>query len=158
MWRRQDQPKSSPAGPESAAKQAVDPGLIASSAPETPARTPVTVLPGSRLTGSLRVKGEITGTEDLLIDAKVEGLVHLVAATAHIGPNGHVVANVTATQITVEGSLEGDLQAAERVRIGATGKTRGKISARRISADDGAEIHGAVDIRGDEQPFPRPMI
>jgi cytoskeletal protein CcmA (bactofilin family) len=104
------------------------------------------------------VKGEITGTEDLLIDARVEGLVHLVAATVHIGPNGNVSANVTATQITVDGSLEGDLQAAERVRIGATANTKGSVKARRISVDDGAEIHGAVDIRGDEQPLPLPMI
>jgi cytoskeletal protein CcmA (bactofilin family) len=116
------------------------------------------VLPGSRLTGALTVKGVIKGTEDLLIDARVEGTVHLVGATALIGTNGSVAANVTDTQILVDGDVQGDLLAAERIRIGATGKTKGSISARRISVDPGGEIHGAVEVRRDDESVPRPMI
>ena len=158
MWRKQDQPKSSVA-PEAAATPAVEAQTpVLAKAPEAAAQKTQTVSLGSRLTGSLRVKGEITGNEDLLIDARVEGSVHLSGATALIGANGQVSADITAAQIVVEGHLEGNLQAGERVRIGATGKTKGSISARRISADDGAEIHGPVETQRGEESAPRPMI
>lgn len=158
MWRKQDQPKPSGA-PEAAVTPAVEAQTpIPSKAPEAIAQKPAVVLPSSRLTGSLRVKGEINGNEDLLIDARVDGAVHLVGATALIGPNGQVTANITATQIVVEGNLEGNLLAGERVRIGATGKTKGSIRARRISVEGGAEIHGAVEMLRGEEFVPRPII
>jgi cytoskeletal protein CcmA (bactofilin family) len=159
MWRKQDQPKPSSAAPEAAATPAVEHRTPAAPPiPEGAAQKPPAVLPISRLTSSLIVKGEITGTEDLFIDARVEGSVHLVGATTVVGPNARVTANIVANQVVVEGNHEGNLQAADRVRIGATGKTKGTISARRISVDDGAEIHGSVELRRDAEPAQRTVI
>jgi cytoskeletal protein CcmA (bactofilin family) len=159
MWRKQDQPKPSTAAPEAAAMPAVEHRTPAAPPiPEGAAQKPPAVLPSSRLTSSLIVKGEITGTEDLFIDARVEGSVHLVGATTVVGPNARVTANIVANQVVVEGNHEGNLQAADRVRIGATGKTKGTISAKRISVDDGAEIHGSVELRRDAEPAQRTVI
>jgi cytoskeletal protein CcmA (bactofilin family) len=101
------------------------------------------------LTGALTIKGEITGNEDLLIDAPLEGLVQLAGAAVVVGPNGRVVANINASRIGIEGDVQGSLHGAESVRIGSTGKTRGNISSRRICVEDGAEIHGSVEVTRD---------
>jgi len=154
MWRKAEQPKSPSAASEAAANAAVGTPMPA---PRAPAEAPQAVLPGSRLTGTLTVKGEITGNEDLLIDARLEGLVHLVGATAMVGPNGRVEADITATDIVVQGDLDGDLRAAERVRVTSSGKVRGNIDCRRISIEDGAEIHGNVEVRRDVA-VPVPLI
>jgi len=154
MWRKQEQLKSSSATTEAAVNPAVEtPAPI----PEASAEARHVVLPGSRLTGTLTIKGEIKGNEDLLIDARLEGLVHLVGATAVVGANGQVAADITATNILVQGDLNGSLQAAERVRITSTGKTRGSIHCRRISVEDGAEIRGNVEVARDAV-VPVPLI
>ena len=150
MWRKQEQLKSSSATTEAADNPAVDTPV-----PTTEARH--VVLPGSRLTGTLTIKGVIKGSEDLLIDARLEGLVHLLGATAVVGADGRVAANITATDIVIQGDLNGSLQAAERVRITSTGKTRGSINCRRISVEDGAEIRGDVEVRRDAAA-PIPLI
>jgi len=146
MWRKQEQPKPSSATTEAAAHPAVETPLPAAPAP---VKAPPVALPGSRLTGALMIKGEITGNEDLLIDAPLEGLVQLAGAAVVVGPNGRVVANINASRIVIEGDLEGSLHAAESVRISSTGKTRGNISSRRICVEDGAEIHGSVEVTRD---------
>ena len=101
---------------------------------------------GSRLTGSLTIKGEITGREDLLIDANLEGLVHLDGATVTVGPSGRSTANIEAGEIVVHGDVKGGLQAAERVRVGPPDGQPVNIVARRISIEAGAEIHGRVEV------------
>lgn len=154
MWRKQEQVKSSSATTEVAGNPAVG---TPTPTREAPAEVRQVVLPGSRLTGSLTIKGQITGNEDLLIDARLEGLVHLVGATAVVGPSGRVEANITATHIVVQGDLSGNLQAAERVRISSTGKARGNIHCRRISVEEGAEIHGSVEVTRDVA-VPVPLI
>ena len=108
---------------------------------------------GSRLTSALTFKGEITGKEDLLIDAQLDGLVVLDGATVTIGPHGRVTADIEASEIVVHGDVTGGLQGRERVRVGPTGRTTGEIISRRILIEGGAEIHGRVEVtRTDEGP------
>jgi cytoskeletal protein CcmA (bactofilin family) len=147
MWRRQEQPKSSSPAAEATVSSAVETSLPPSPAPSKPTQDAVAL--GSRLTSALTIKGEITGSEDLFIDARLEGLVKLSGATAVVGPSGRVAANITATHIVIQGDLHGSLRAAERVRISSTGKVRGNINCRRISVEDGAEIHGSVEVTRD---------
>jgi cytoskeletal protein CcmA (bactofilin family) len=166
MWRKQEQPKSS----SPAAEAAVGAVVGASDKPNTPNAHSAVATPssspskpaqdapavGSRLTSSLTIKGEITGREDLLIDANLDGLVHLDGATVTVGPSGRLTANIEAGEIVVHGDVKGGLLAAERVRVGPTGRTTGEIIARRIFIEAGAEIHGRVEVmRTDEAPAPR---
>jgi cytoskeletal protein CcmA (bactofilin family) len=155
MWRRQEQPKSSSPATDPAtevgAGPAVEMSRPTSSTPSKPAQDAPAV--GSRLTRALTIKGEITGREDLLIDAQLDGHVHLDGATVTVGPNGRVNANIEAGEIVVHGGVTGGLQGRERVRIGPTGRATGDIITRRIFIEGGAEIHGMVEVtRVDESP------
>jgi cytoskeletal protein CcmA (bactofilin family) len=95
----------------------------------------------------LFVKGEISGTESLYIDGKVEGSINLPGNRVTIGRNGQVGANVTAREVVVLGKVRGNVSATDRVDIRAEGALSGDVAAARISIEDGAFFKGGIDIR-----------
>lgn len=94
----------------------------------------------------IRIKGDITGNENLIIEGKVIGKVQLKAHDVHIGQNGKVHADVTAKVIKVAGEVRGDLTANEKVVILATGNVHGNIIAPRMTLEDGALFKGSIDM------------
>ena len=95
---------------------------------------------------TLKLKGEITGSEDLYIDGEVEGTVELKENSLTVGPNGRVHADVSARSITILGSLHGNVKAGERIEIRKTGSLEGDLSTARIVIEDGAVFRGSIDI------------
>jgi cytoskeletal protein CcmA (bactofilin family) len=105
----------------------------------------------------LFVKGEISGTESLYIDGKVEGSINLPGNRVTVGRNGQVGANVTAREVVVLGKVRGNVTATDRVDIRAEGALSGDVAAARISIEDGAFFKGGIDIRkADAKPAQAP--
>ena len=98
----------------------------------------------------LFIKGEISGTESLFIDGKVEGSVNLPGNRVTVGRNGQVSATITAREIVVLGKIRGNISATDRVDIRAEGSLTGDVSAARISIEDGAYFKGGIDIKKPE--------
>lgn len=96
---------------------------------------------------SLVIKGEVSGSESLYIDGRVEGSINLPGNRVTIGRNGVVAANVIAREIVVIGKLKGNLTASDRVDIRNEGSLTGDVVAQRISIEDGAFFKGGIDIR-----------
>jgi cytoskeletal protein CcmA (bactofilin family) len=96
---------------------------------------------------SLIVKGELTGSESLYIDGKVEGAINLPGNRVTVGRNGQVAANIVAREIVVLGKVRGNCQASDRVDIRSEGSLTGDVIAARISIEDGAFFKGGIDIR-----------
>lgn len=117
----------------------------------TPSRTaaPVSATVGEQATigKSLMVKGELSGSESLYIDGRVEGSINLPGNRVTIGRNGQVAANIAAREIVVLGKVRGNCQASDRVDIRAEGSLTGDVIAARISIEDGAFFKGGIDIR-----------
>jgi cytoskeletal protein CcmA (bactofilin family) len=95
----------------------------------------------------LVIKGEITGRDDLFIDGEVQGKIRLEQGKVTIGPNGRVTADVEAQEIVIRGRVKGTLTGRDRVEIGKTGHATGDVITQRIFVEDGAEIHGSVEIK-----------
>jgi cytoskeletal protein CcmA (bactofilin family) len=95
----------------------------------------------------LSIKGEITGTESLFIDGKVEGSINIPGNRVTVGKNGVVSASISAREIVVLGKLKGNVNATDRVDIRAEGALTGDVAAARISIEDGAFFKGGIDIR-----------
>ena len=98
---------------------------------------------------SVIIKGELTGSEDLYIDGQVEGTIELRSNNLTIGPNGQVKANVNAKGVTVQGKLEGNINASQRAELRKSAITVGDISTQRISIEEGAYFKGKVDVQRD---------
>jgi cytoskeletal protein CcmA (bactofilin family) len=96
---------------------------------------------------SLVIKGEVTGSEALYIDGRVEGSINLAGNRVTVGRNGVVSANINAREIVVLGKVRGNLTASDRVDIRSDGSLTGDVVAARISIEDGAFFKGGIDIR-----------
>src|SRR6202142_2015002 len=100
----------------------------------------------ARLGGSLHVKGEITGNEDLHIDGSVEGLVQLDERKLTVGASAKLTADVVAREVVVYGSVKGNLRARDRIEIKKDGSVVGDLTPARIMIEDGAYFKGSIEI------------
>ena len=110
-------------------------------------RAPVSSGDQATIGKGLFVKGEITGSESLFIDGKVEGSINLPGNRVTVGRNGQVAASVTAREIVILGKVRGNVSATDRVDIRAEAALTGDVAAARISIEDGAFFKGGIDIR-----------
>lgn len=101
---------------------------------------------GAAIGASIRIKGDVSGDEDLVIQGHVEGTIALQGHNVTISKSGKVKANIVANQIIVEGELEGDMNGDEKVVIRATGNVRGNIVAPRVTLEDGAMFKGSIEM------------
>ena len=119
------------------------------------------IRPGQAHIGkSVIVKGEISSSEDLYVDGEVRGAIELRDHSLTVGPNGKVEANVTAREIVVQGSLNGNLHATEKIEIRKTGSLLGDLTTARIIIEDGAYFKGSIDILkpGQKTEPPKPIV
>ena len=83
---------------------------------------------------SVEIRGEVKGSEDLLIDGRVEGTVTLTDSKLTIGPSARVDADVSARDVVILGVLNGNVTASVRVDLrkggNLTGRHRENPSAR----------------------------
>jgi len=95
----------------------------------------------------LVIRGEITGTDSLVIDGRVEGTIHLEGNRVTVGRGGQAAANITAREVVVLGKVRGSIIATDRLDIRAEGGVVGDLAAPRISIEDGAFFKGGIDVR-----------
>jgi cytoskeletal protein CcmA (bactofilin family) len=104
---------------------------------------------------SVQIRGEVNGSEDLLVDGKVEGTITLADSRLTIGPNAFVSANVSARDVIVLGNLKGDVRATGKLELRNGGTLNGDITAARLSIEENANFKGKVDlVQGSAVPKP----
>jgi len=92
------------------------------------------------------IDGDISGSENLVIEGKVKGQVQRGSHEVTVGRSGEVSADVTAKIVRVAGKVKGDLAAKEKVIINSTGNVRGNIVTPRMLLEDGAIFKGSIDM------------
>jgi cytoskeletal protein CcmA (bactofilin family) len=95
---------------------------------------------GTTLTGEtnfqmmLRVDGHLTGT------------VTSDGGTLIIGSTGQVDANIAVSVANINGTVNGDVIASERVQIGRTGRVVGNVVTPKLVVEDGAIFEGSCSM------------
>ena len=150
MW-KPSSPPNDPKQPNEPVRPATTPAPAVAAPTETAARsTPqftATTADQATIGKSLVIKGEVSGSESLFIDGRVEGTISLAGNRVTVGRNGNVSASITAREIVVLGKVRGNLNASDRVDIRNEGSLTGDVIAQRISIEDGAFFKGGIDIR-----------
>ncbi len=95
---------------------------------------------------SIRIKGEVSGDEDLLIQGRVEGTIVLRNHEVVVGESGQVSADILAKTIRIDGKVTGDITGTENVVISKLGNVRGNIISPRVLLEDGAMFKGSIDM------------
>jgi cytoskeletal protein CcmA (bactofilin family) len=146
MWKKED---GKPLGvPEiSTAPAGVTSTASSNSTPirETPSAAPVSSNAAACISQGIKIKGEVTGSEDLFVDGQVDGKLSLTNGSLTIGPNGRVKADVIAREVIVRGHVEGKVSAREKLQIGSTGQITGEVQTDRLAIEDGALLRGKVE-------------
>ena len=109
----------------------------------------------SRMGVNLRVKGEISGSEDLSIDGAVEGMVQLDGRKLTVGTTAKVTADIVAGEVVVYGKVKGNVRA-KGIEIKKDGSVTGDLTMAQILIEDGANFKGSIEIeRNAEQEVGR---
>lgn len=106
---------------------------------------PVDTTP-ARIGKTVVICGEVKGSEDLIVDGRVEGTVNLSENRLTIGPNANVAADLTARDVLVMGRVQGNIVATGRVELRAGCNLEGDIRALRLAVEDNAVFRGKVDL------------
>lgn len=96
---------------------------------------------------SVVIKGELSGSEDLVIEGTVEGKVELGEHVLTVGAHGKIKAEVFAKVVIVLGEVVGNIKASEKVDIRDSGSVDGDIVSPRVAIAEGAHLRGSVDMQ-----------
>lgn len=116
----------------------------------------------ARIGKSVVICGEVRGSEDLVVDGRVEGTVNLSESRLTIGPNANVSADLSAKDVLILGQVHGNVVASGRVELRAGCVMEGDIKALRLAVEDNAIFRGRVDLTQgvakspDAAPAPQP--
>src|SRR5215470_19721116 len=135
-------------------------GLPLSTAPVRTMPEQETARGAASIGKSVTIKGQIFSREDLIVDGEIEGAIELNEHRLTVGPNGRVRAGIKAREIVVLGTIDGNVEALDKIDIRKDAKLVGDIKTARIIIEDGAYFKGSIDIVRTEPPKttqPRPQ-
>jgi cytoskeletal protein CcmA (bactofilin family) len=108
---------------------------------------------------SVKIYGELSGSEDLVMDGEVQGTIKLPGGRLTIGPQARVRGDIAAKDVVVFGRLDGDIRATGRVDLRASALMQGNIYAASFSMEENAALRGDVDPSRAGEPMPeRPAV
>lgn len=120
--------------------------------PPQPPTTPTTRTPPQStkehalIGSSIEIKGNLSGTEDLIIEGRIDGKIELLQCTVTVGKSGRVNANIAGRMIVIMGEVNGDLYAEEQIILRQSSAVNGNLFSPRVILEDGARFKGSIDM------------
>lgn len=108
----------------------------------------------NHLSSDVEIKGTLKFQNDLVFDGKIEGEI-ISNATLTVGKSAHVQGEVKSKSVIINGSVQGNIDAAERVELKATAQLIGDLRAARIIIEDGATFVGKSEVSPNKSGAPR---
>ena len=108
----------------------------------------------NHLSSDVEIKGTLKFQNDLVFDGKIEGEIQS-NATLTIGKSAHVQGELKTKSVIIHGSVQGNIDAAERVELKATAQLIGDLRAGRIIIEDGATFVGKSEVSPNKSGLPR---
>lgn len=103
-----------------------------------------------RLSGFVGHGTTLTGETEfhamLRVDGHLIGRVSSESGTLIIGTNGQVDANITVAAAMINGAVNGDIVATEKLQLGRTARVMGNIQSPRLIVEEGAILEGSCSM------------
>jgi len=119
--------------------------------PAAPVKTVTSPIEQATIGRTLVIKGEVSGSESLYVDGRIEGTLSFKDHRVTVGRNGVVQANIAAREVVIMGKVTGNVECSDRVDIRSEGTLTGDVVSQRISVEDGAMLRGSVQLTPAEQ-------
>ena len=117
--------------------------------PPIPSAAPPVHSVPSHIGKLIAIKGEVSGSESVYLDGKLEGSVELLDGSLTVGPDARIRANLRARSIVIQGRVDGNMYGLERVELKKSAIFVGDIYTPLIAIEDGAVLEGNVRIHKD---------
>jgi len=92
------------------------------------------------------ITGDISATEDLVVEGRVTGKIFLNESRLTVGEEGYLQSQITAREVVISGRVDGQIHASERVELRHTAQVAGDIVAPRLIIHQDAVVKGTVDL------------
>jgi cytoskeletal protein CcmA (bactofilin family) len=147
VWKKDDlKPEGNSGSSATPANSATSSGPATVSTSAVSGGLPISSRAAACISQGIRIKGEVTGSEDLFVDGYVEGKLSLTTNSClTVGPNGHVKADVLAREVIVRGKIDGKVTGRDKVQLWSTGQVTGEVQTDRLAIEDGALLRGKVE-------------
>lgn len=94
---------------------------------------------------SLTITGAVQALEDLSVEGRVEGAITSEESAVVVGAAATVIGDIIARDVTVLGTVEGQIIATDVVDIRSGARVVGQIMSKRFIMNDGADVTGRVE-------------
>ena len=101
---------------------------------------------GTAIGKGVTIIGDVVSQEDLFIDGDIKGNVDVQNSRCTVGPNGKAKSNVKAREVIIQGQVQGDVEATQKITIRKEGSLVGNIRTTGIIIEDDAYFKGSIDI------------
>ena len=98
--------------------------------------------------GDATIKGEVSVEKGLRVDGRVEGSVNTPGKIL-VGKSGELKAEVQAGLVSIEGTVKGNVTASESVKIEASGRIFGDLTAPKLNMAEGCTFVGKLNVGSD---------
>jgi cytoskeletal protein CcmA (bactofilin family) len=146
MWKKEDVKSQGVPENSTAPVAAVSPITSSATTRDNDSALPVSSRAAACISHGIRIKGEVTGSEDLFIDGHLEGKLNLGNSSLTVGPNGEIKADIYAREVIVRGRVDGKIVGREKIQLWSTGNVAGDLQTERLTIEDGAVLRGKVEI------------
>lgn len=97
--------------------------------------------------------GETNFQAMLRVDGHLTGRVSSESGTLIVGSTGRVDANILVAAAMINGTVNGDIIASEKVELGRTARVLGNIQTPRVVIEDGAIFEGSCSMLKSKEAF-----
>ena len=108
--------------------------------------------PQSVISNDIEITGTIKGSGSVRIDGKLEGELHCTG-DAVVGKSAQIKGNIVVTSATVEGAVQGNITANDRIEMKSSARVTGDICAKRLSVEDGVTFIGRSEVNPSGSPL-----
>ena len=132
----------------------VQPPAVPKSTPKEP--TPDTTQETTYFGKNLKITGNISGEGSTILMGSFEGEFDL-KGHLKVAQGARIKGNVKATDIYVNGSVDGTIEASKKIHLDNTAKVKGRIIAPKISILEGSVFDGEVQMSGRSAQASKPI-
>jgi len=102
---------------------------------------------------STKVKGDITGDCDVLLEGKFNGKMNL-DSLLFVNKTGNAKGKVKTKNMIVEGTIEGEIVVQDKIEVRASGRFNGNLFCKQIAIEEGAFFQGNINMNNGQDVSP----
>jgi cytoskeletal protein CcmA (bactofilin family) len=106
----------------------------------------------SVISSEVEIIGTVKTSGSIQVEGRIEGEI-LSEGDVGIGKSGSVKGNLHVNSVTIAGTIQGNVQAKDRIEMKSTAKVLGDIKAKRLAVEDGVTFVGKSEVNPTGQPI-----